>query len=157
MVTTRRQSLAARPSQPRAEGGWVRQPCEQKPPFTVGQLRKAIPAHCWQRSAWRSGAYLALDVLLLAALVYASSFIDAAPVPSYVKWGLLWPLYWFFAGGVGTGCWVSSIGGGGGGGCCRLARTRALPPDCAVGSCVRHGWCGSAAQSQAGPLAGHRL
>lgn len=105
MVTTRRQSLAAR--QPR-EAGWVRQPCEQKPPFTVGQLRKAIPAHCWQRSVVRSGAYLALDVLLLAALVYASSFIDAAPVPTYVKWGLLWPLYWFFAGGVGTGCWVSA-------------------------------------------------
>lgn len=105
MVTTRRQSLAAR-GEPRREAGWVRQPCEQKPPFTVGQLRKAIPAHCWQRSAWRSGAYLLLDVLMLAALVYASSFIDAAPVPSYVKWGLLWPLYWFFAGGVGTGCWV---------------------------------------------------
>ncbi|PRW57598.1 fatty acid delta-12 [Chlorella sorokiniana] len=106
MVTTRRQSLAASGSRPRREAGWVRQPAEQKPPFTVGQLRKAIPAHCWQRSAWRSGAYLALDVLLLAALVYASSFIDAAPVPTYVKWGLLWPLYWFFAGGVGTGCWV---------------------------------------------------
>lgn len=112
MVTTRRQSLSARgPKQP-SQGGWVRQPCEQKPPFTVGQLRKAIPAHCWQRSAWRSGAYLAVDVLLLAALVYASSFIDTAPVPTYVKWGLLWPLYWFFAGGVGTGCWVR--------GCCAV-------------------------------------
>lgn len=132
MVTTRRQSLSARgPKQP-SQGGWVRQPCEQKPPFTVGQLRKAIPAHCWQRSAWRSGAYLAVDVLMLAALVYASSFIDTAPVPTYVKWGLLWPLYWFFAGGVGTGCWVR--------GCCavggRLGAARRVARHAVAAHCL---------------------
>ena len=106
MVTTRRQSLAARGPAP-AQAGWVRQPAERKPDFTLGQLRKAVPPHCWRRSAWRSGAYLARDLAMLAVLVYASSFIDAAPVPPAVRWGLLWPLYWFFASAVATGCWVS--------------------------------------------------
>jgi hypothetical protein len=26
----------------------------QKPPFTLGQIRAAIPKHCWERAAWRA-------------------------------------------------------------------------------------------------------
>lgn len=63
-----------------------------KPPFTVGQLRKAIPAHCFERSLLRSSAYLAADLVLVAALYYASTFIDRAP--ALLAWGLLWPMYW---------------------------------------------------------------
>lgn len=64
-----------------------------KPPFTVGDLRRAIPAHCFERSLLRSSAYLAADLAGAAALYYASTFIDRAP--ALLAWGLLWPLYWW--------------------------------------------------------------
>ncbi|GAB4823433.1 hypothetical protein N2152v2_010479 [Parachlorella kessleri] len=78
----------------------------EKPSFTVATLRAAIPKHCWERSALRSFAYLAVDLVLIAALYYASTFIDSAPVPTWVKWGVLWPAYWFWQGAVATGVWV---------------------------------------------------
>ena len=98
------------PQATEGEGPWVRQPADTKPAFTVGTLRKAVPAHCFQRSLLRSAAYLAADLLLLAALVAASSFIDAAPLPAAARWLVLWPAYWFFAGAVATGLWVSAHG-----------------------------------------------
>jgi hypothetical protein len=33
-------------------------PPTEKPEFTIGTLRKAIPAHCFKRSLWRSFSYL---------------------------------------------------------------------------------------------------
>jgi hypothetical protein len=104
-------------SLPQAESGaageprsWTRQPADTKPAFSVSTLRKAIPAHCFQRSLWRSSAYLLTDLAMLAGLVYASSFIDSAPLPAAVRWLVLWPLYWFFAGAVATGLWVRFSG-----------------------------------------------
>nr|BAB78716.1 delta12 fatty acid desaturase [Chlorella vulgaris] len=97
--------MAATRRAPSAEG-WTRQPVNTKPAFSVSTLRKAIPAHCWQRSLPRSCAYLAADLLALAALVWASTFIDAAPVPAAVRWLALWPAYWYLAGAVATGIWV---------------------------------------------------
>ena len=85
----------------------MRQPTE-KPPFTIGELRRAIPAHCFVRSLWKSASYLLVDLMMIAGLYMASTYIDDAPVNGYVKWGLLWPLYWFFQGAVGTGVWVIS-------------------------------------------------
>lgn len=87
----------------------MRQPADQKPSFSVATLRKAIPKHCWERSLLRSSTYLAADLAMLAALVYASFFIDSAPVPPAVRWLVLWPAYWFFAGAVATGVWVSCV------------------------------------------------
>ena len=82
------------------------QPAERKPDFTVGTLRKAIPAHCWERSAAKSFAYLAADLAALALMGWASTFIDAAPVPPAVRWLVLWPLYWCVPPG-----WRSCCGG----------------------------------------------
>ena len=101
MVTTRRQS--ARPQAPAA--ALERQPTAV-PPFTIGALRKAIPAHCFKRSLLKSSAYLAVDLLMAALLYLASTRIDGAPVPTWCKFGILWPLYWFFQGAVCTGLWV---------------------------------------------------
>jgi omega-6 fatty acid desaturase (delta-12 desaturase) len=78
----------------------------EKPPFTVGTLRKAIPAHCFERSLWRSSQYLLVDLVVMTALFMASQYIDQAAVPRWLAYGLLWPLYWFFQGAVGTGVWV---------------------------------------------------
>ncbi len=70
-------------------GGVTRAPVEV-PPFTIGQLRKALPAHCFERSLLRSSAYLAADLAAAALLLAASQLIPAG-------WpGLaLWPAYWF--------------------------------------------------------------
>lgn len=83
-----------------------RQPTD-KPSFTIGQLRKSIPPHCFQRSLWRSSAYLVTDLAAIAVLYIASTFIDRAPLPAAARWAL-WTVYWFFQGAVATGVWVIS-------------------------------------------------
>jgi omega-6 fatty acid desaturase / acyl-lipid omega-6 desaturase (Delta-12 desaturase) len=62
------------------------------PPFTLADIRRAIPSHCFKRSLVRSFAHLLVDVALCSALAWAATFIDAAPAP--LPW-LLWPVYWF--------------------------------------------------------------
>lgn len=78
----------------------------EKPAFTVGTLRKAIPPHCFERSLLRSSAYLGLDLLAVATLYFVSTLFDQPAVPRWLAYGLLWPAYWFFQGAVGTGVWV---------------------------------------------------
>eukprot|EP00889_Picochlorum_renovo_P003261 jgi/Picre1/30291/NNA_005655.t1 len=77
------------------------------PDFTIGQLRKAIPAHCFERSLVRSLLYLLVDLSMIAMLYVGSTYIDSVE-DSRVRYGVLWPLYWFFQGAVGTGVWVLS-------------------------------------------------
>ena len=77
-------------------------------PFTLGDLRRAIPSHCFKRSALRSFSYLARDVIAIAALVYASTFIDTLPVAMAMKYGILWPAYWFWVSAFGVGIWIVS-------------------------------------------------
>ena len=66
----------------------------QKPSFTVGELRKAIPKHCWQRSALHSFAYVVADLVMAAGLFAFSQAIDRN-APTWLAC-LAWPLYWFF-------------------------------------------------------------
>ncbi|XP_020101305.1 fatty acid desaturase DES3-like [Ananas comosus] len=54
------------------------------PPFRIGEVRAAIPGHCWDRDARRSLAYVARDAALVAALAGAAARIDG--------WAL-WPFY----------------------------------------------------------------
>lgn len=61
------------------------------PPFTLQNLREAIPSHCFERSALKSFAYLALDVGIVAALAIGA-FNAANP--------LVWPLYWLAQGSM---------------------------------------------------------
>ena len=72
----------------------------------AGSLRKAIPAHCFERSLKTSFAYLGTDLAAVAALYFASTFFSHPAVPAAVRWGLLWPAYWFLQGAVCTGLWV---------------------------------------------------
>ena len=46
------------------------------PPFTLTDLRNAIPAHCWEKNAFRSMAYLALDVAIVFGLAAAAFTIN---------------------------------------------------------------------------------
>lgn len=47
------------------------------PPFSLSDIREAIPKHCWQKDAWRSMAYLALDVGIVAGLAAGAYALNA--------------------------------------------------------------------------------
>jgi len=81
---------------------------QEELPFSVGDIKRAIPQHCFERSVWRSFSYLMRDLVAIGVLVYASTFIDPLPVTAAVKYGVLWPLYWFWAGAFGVGVWIIS-------------------------------------------------
>ncbi|KAL3694482.1 hypothetical protein R1sor_008133 [Riccia sorocarpa] len=59
------------------------------PPFTIAELRAAIPKHCWVKSTWRSISYLIRDLLVVAALAAGAAYLD--------NW-IFWPIYWFLQG-----------------------------------------------------------
>lgn len=75
-----------------------------KPPFTLSQVKKAIPPHCFQRSVLRSFSYVVYDLTIAFILYYvATNYIDQLPHPlSY----LAWPVYWALQGCILTGVWV---------------------------------------------------
>ncbi|CAK9140972.1 unnamed protein product [Ilex paraguariensis] len=75
-----------------------------KPPFTLGDLKKAIPPHCFQRSLLHSFSYVVYDLFLVLVFYYiATSCFHLLPYPlSY----LAWPIYWIVQGCVCTGVWV---------------------------------------------------
>jgi len=94
-------------------GQVVRRVPAARPPFTVGDIRRAIPAHCFSRPLTKSFAYLAVDLAVIAALFYCSTFIDGAATDARfgATWGpivrhVLWTAYWLCQGAVGTGLWV---------------------------------------------------
>jgi omega-3 fatty acid desaturase (delta-15 desaturase) len=55
------------------------------PPFTLSDIREAIPKQCWQKNAWRSMGHLALDVAIVVGLAAGAYALNA-------WWA--WPLYW---------------------------------------------------------------
>lgn len=75
-----------------------------KPPFTLADIKRAIPAHCFRRSALRSTSYLLRDLSAVAALFY----VALAAIPSLPAGGALrlaaWPLYW-----AAQGCALNSV------------------------------------------------
>lgn len=46
------------------------------PPFTLQDLRNAIPKHCWEKNTWRSMAFLALDVAIVAAMAFVAFTVN---------------------------------------------------------------------------------
>lgn len=96
-------ALAAAPVA-KAAPQYERAPSE-RPPFTLGQLRAAVPSHCFQRSLLRSSAYLAADCLAAAACYAAATRLDAQPLAPALRL-LLWLVYAVVQGTVCTGIWV---------------------------------------------------
>eukprot|EP00249_Psilotum_nudum_P036208 c6570_g1_i1 orf=562-1674(-) len=73
-----------------------------KPPFTLAQLKNAVPPHCFNRSLVRSVAYLVADLLISTSLFYASGSIS---IPGVL--GLsVWAIYWIAQGCALTCLWV---------------------------------------------------
>jgi omega-6 fatty acid desaturase (delta-12 desaturase) len=82
-----------------------------KPPFTIGQLRKAVPSHCVERSTLRSASYLAVDWFLIGVFFYFTRYIvllefeEAAGDVVGISWAL-WMVYWTLQGCFCTRVWV---------------------------------------------------
>lgn len=75
-----------------------------KPPFTLGQIKKSIPPHCFERSLIRSFSYLTQDLSLAFLLYYISTtYFHLLPRPFFY---FAWAVYWTFQGCVLTGVWV---------------------------------------------------
>ncbi|KAJ5370254.1 Oleate hydroxylase FAH12 [Penicillium cataractarum] len=78
---------------------------EAKPEeITYGFLRSKIPAHCFERSAIRSLAYLVRDLIYASVLVYAALHIDL--LPTSTQRACAWIAYTFVQGCVGVGIWI---------------------------------------------------
>ena len=84
-----------------------------KPDFTVKDLRRAVPKHCFEKNHFMSFAYLIVDAAIIAALFFTARFFDDnitkdgifgvyAPYARYV----MWCAYWAVQGSVMTGMWV---------------------------------------------------
>jgi omega-3 fatty acid desaturase (delta-15 desaturase) len=81
-------------------------------PFTLQELKSAIPAYCFEPSTWTSLAYFFLDVVIIAALYAIAHAINS--------W-LFWPVFWLVQ---GTMFWALFVVG----------------HDCGHGSFSRYKW-----------------
>lgn len=51
-------------------------PLAQRPPFSLEDVRKAIPEHLWKKDTLKSVSYLVRDVAIVFALAYAAVTIN---------------------------------------------------------------------------------
>lgn len=77
------------------------------PDFTIKQIRDAIPAHCFERSAFRGYSYIARDLVFLSSTFYLFyTYVTPERIPLTVIRCVLWVLYTFLQGLFATGIWV---------------------------------------------------
>ncbi len=65
-------------------------------PFTLQDVRAAIPAHCFQSNLWRSLSYLFLDFGIVAGLYWLAARIDQAwffPIFWVLQGTMFWALF----------------------------------------------------------------
>jgi omega-6 fatty acid desaturase (delta-12 desaturase) len=75
------------------------------PPFTIGDVKRSIPDHCFKRNTLKSMQYTIQDLIMAGMLLYCATLIDQPSVPFAAKL-VLWPMYWWCQGAVCTGLWV---------------------------------------------------
>ncbi|RLM55098.1 hypothetical protein C2845_PM10G08960 [Panicum miliaceum] len=74
-----------------------------KPPFTLADIKRAVPPRCFRRSVARSCSYLLRDLAAVAALLYLA--LQAIPAGSPLRLAA-WPLYWAAQGCALNSLWV---------------------------------------------------
>ena len=87
-------------------------PAREYLPFTLQDVRKAIPAYCFQSNLWRSLSYFCLDLGAIAFLYWAAACINSA-------W--FFPFFWLMQ---GTMFWALFV----------------IGHDCGHGSFSRYRW-----------------
>lgn len=75
------------------------------PPFTLKDLKAAIPPHCFERSTLKSYAYVVWDLTMAWLLYLSTGYFNHPYLPPWASY-ILWPLYWICQGCVCTGIWV---------------------------------------------------
>ena len=79
----------------------------QSPDYTIKQIRDAIPARCFERSAATGLYYVARDIVSLATTFYIfHNYVTPETISSTPVRAGLWALYTFVQGLFGTGLWV---------------------------------------------------
>nr|AGX28136.1 delta13 fatty acid desaturase FADX-2 [Exocarpos cupressiformis] len=75
-----------------------------KPPFSLSDIKKAIPPRCFRRSLLRSFSYVFADLAAILSLSYAAAnYFHLLPAPlQYLAWPALWLAQGFFM----VGYWV---------------------------------------------------
>lgn len=79
---------------------------------TKGEIKAAIPAHCFQRSYIWGMSYLIRDMIMVAAFAYATSKVLSTDLPdirnplAVLGWTFGWSFYAFWMGTILTGPWV---------------------------------------------------
>jgi omega-6 fatty acid desaturase (delta-12 desaturase) len=77
------------------------------PDFTIKQIRDAIPAECFERSALHGFGYVFRDLFLLGITFYIfNTYVTPDTIPLYPVRFALWSLYGFLNGLFATGLWV---------------------------------------------------
>lgn len=77
------------------------------PDFTIKQIRDAIPAHCFERSAATSLYYVFRDVAMLGSIFFVfHNYVTPETIPSMPLRVALWTLYTVVQGMIATGVWV---------------------------------------------------
>ncbi|GAV63954.1 FA_desaturase domain-containing protein/DUF3474 domain-containing protein [Cephalotus follicularis] len=96
--------MSVPPTIKKSESDAMKRVPHMKPPFTLSQVKKAIPPHCFKRSVPRSFSYIAYDLAIVSLFYYvATTYFHQLPRSlSY----LAWPIYWALQGCVATGLWV---------------------------------------------------
>jgi hypothetical protein len=64
------------------------------PPFTLADVKNAIPRHCFERSLTTSLGHLAVDLIIVAFFFYLATFIEHPALPYYTRF-VLWPIWWY--------------------------------------------------------------
>lgn len=98
------------------EGVWKSpyDPLDPKAPTlpTKGEIKAAIPKHCFDRSYFWSMYYLVRDLTMAAGCVYATSKVLSTDLPdlsdpaAVLTWTFGWAAYAFVQGTIMTGPWV---------------------------------------------------
>jgi omega-6 fatty acid desaturase (delta-12 desaturase) len=76
----------------------------QKAPFSIGELRRVVPSHCFERSLITSFRYTLQDLIVCSVLMYTATYIDYISNP-FLRW-VTWFIYWTVQGFFLTGLWV---------------------------------------------------
>jgi omega-6 fatty acid desaturase / acyl-lipid omega-6 desaturase (Delta-12 desaturase) len=91
--------------EPLARRNAFQRPPTDKPSFTLGQLKKAVPPHCFRRSLIKSFSYLVHDLLIASGLLYLA-VVGIPALPRVLQYSVAWPLYWAAQGCVLFAVWV---------------------------------------------------